>query len=101
MGKNRAYKGQPMLKVSHFAALYARLPKEEKGAVIAEIDRLTAENPTYCDAGNYDHLSNIFSAAALYGALRRSGKSKEEALRLVSETLWTALRFSVCQGGII
>lgn len=88
MAKEKAYKGQPMLAASRFRNFYPTLPEGVKQAAAERIDELAAENPEYCDAGNYDHLCNIFSALALYEALQNSGKSKDEAFRRVSEAMW-------------
>lgn len=84
----RVYKGFSMVKAKYFSGLYPKLSETEQKAVVARIEELIAENSVYCDAGNYEHLSHIFMAIAIYEALRQSGRPKDEALKDISAALW-------------
>lgn len=88
MPMKRDYNGSSMVKAGHFSKLYPRLTGAEQKSVTARIEELISENPAYCDAGNYEHLSSIFSAIAIYEVLQRHGKSKAESLETVSQALW-------------
>lgn len=84
----KAYEGAAMLQAGRFCEFIMGLPPETVSAAAARIDALVAENPEYCDEGNYDHLCNLFSAIALTEALQEAGASKDDALDRVARAMW-------------
>lgn len=82
------YNGTAIVKAPHLNKLYLKLPPGAQKAVMARAEELIAENPEYCDAGNYEHLRSIFSAIAIFEVLQKSGMSEAAALETVSAALW-------------
>ena len=87
MGK-KTYEPGPVSKESRCARLYSTLDASVQERVTARVAELISENREFCDAGNYGHLCNMFSALAMYEALQEAGVPKDEAYDRVTQAMW-------------
>ena len=89
----KEYIGENLILNSRYKIYFTGLSEDVKEKTIKRINELIKENVEYCDKGNYNHLSNIFSALALYQVLQES-TAKEDAFKLVSEAMWKSVEES-------
>ena len=87
----KPYVPEKLVAASRYRKYFPTLPEDIRRDVLDRIDRLIGEERRYCDAGNYKHMAQIFTAIALYRALQAHGMSEPEAYRLTSEEMWKAL----------
>lgn len=84
----KSYAANDMVKSSRFTEYWETLDKNFQKNVLVRIDDLVDREKKYCDKGNYKHLSNIFTALALYEELQKRGHSEDEACKEVGEAMW-------------
>jgi len=84
----KSYTAAEMAKNSRFTEYWLKLDETTRKNVLARIDDLGAHEKQNCDKGNYKHLSNIFTALALYEELQKQGLSEDKACREVGEAMW-------------
>ncbi len=87
---SKKYLGKDLILNSRYKDYFQSLDEKVKEKIIERINELVVENKEYCDKGNYNHLSNIFSALALYQVLQEY-TSKEDAFKIVSEEMWKTM----------
>ena len=88
MPRKKEYIPSVMVGQSRYQVLFPTLDREVQEKVLQIMSDKLSENPEYCDAGNYQHLCNIMSAAGIYLALIDAGKSREDAFQIVSTAMW-------------
>ncbi len=89
MAKNeRIYDGRALMAASRYQEYLPTRTQEDQSRIASRIDELVYENRKYCDQRNYDHLSNIFTALALYEIERGRGLDEDAAIRAVGEPMW-------------
>jgi len=84
----KKYIAKNLIKNSRFKEYYLTLDEKSQLNVNNRISELIKIEQVYCDKGNYDHLSNLFTALALYEELKKRGDSEEEACDKVSKAMW-------------
>lgn len=84
----KKFQGKKILFDSRFVELAKTLSTQEQRLASERIDAFVAENPQYCDKGNYRHLCNIFSSMALYQTLLERLVPEEEAEDIVFKTMY-------------
>ena len=87
-GQVKRYTANRMVRSSRFTEYWETLSERTRRNVLARIDDLMLREKQYCDKGNYRHLSNLFTALALYEELHKQGLSEDEACREVGEAMW-------------
>ncbi|MCR4662239.1 MAG: L-2-amino-thiazoline-4-carboxylic acid hydrolase [Clostridia bacterium] len=85
---SKKYNGKDMSKSSRFIEYLKTMSEVDLRKVEDKINILIKENKEYCDKGNYQHLSNIFTCMALYNTLKDDGMSENEAVDLVFNTMY-------------
>lgn len=83
----KQYNGERLIKHSRYYDYYKKIDYSMQVNIIEHIDILISENREYCDNGNYNHLSNIFTSIALYEQLQKK-YSKEESFQILSHHMW-------------
>lgn len=83
----KQYKAEKLLKKSRYNEYLLTLNVTTIEKTVQKVDKLIKENPEYCDDGNYEHLSNIFTAIALYEVLQ-DYLTKEESFDIVQHEMW-------------
>ena len=91
MGKRKEYAAEALVAASRWQEAFAGFPPAQQQAVIARVDELVAENPEYCDEGNYGYLCNLFTGLAVYEWHVAQGVPEEEAYRLTAQPSWAAV----------
>ena len=87
----RIYEPLPMIMNGRYAVLFGKLSEKEKEDTLARMATLIEGERDYEDKGNYGHFCNILPTIAIDEALRRNGKTPEEAFELISTHMWAAL----------
>ena len=87
----RIYEPLPMIMNGRYAVLFRKLSEKEKEDTLSRMATLIEEERDYEDKGNYGHFCNILPTIAIDEALRRNGKTPEEAFELISTHMWAAL----------
>ena len=89
----KVYEPLNMVMNGRYAVLYKKLEPEVQAGVLARMADLIAEERAsgYADKGNYSHLCNILPTIAIDEELQKSGKSSEEAFKLISTHMWASL----------
>ena len=87
----KTYEPLPMVMNGRYAVLFGKLSQKEKEDTLARMAELIEEERDYEDKGNYGHFCNILPTIAIDEALRRNGKTPEEAFELISTHMWAAL----------
>lgn len=80
-----------LLLSSRFKDLVKTFNLDEYNNTIKYIDKLILENKEYCDKANYSYLCNIFSSLSLVFMYIDNGKTKEEAIEIVSSAMYKFL----------
>jgi len=88
----KQYVPEKLVAVSRYKTLFPTLSPEIQRDVYSRMQELIVEEKQYCDPGNYKHLAQILTTIALYEVLQQHGKSEPETFRMISETMWTALK---------
>lgn len=88
----KPYKPEEMIASSRYGAYFPTLSAEVQQATLARLAELVQAERQWCDKGNYQHLSNMLSAMALYETLQKNGLSEQEAYEQVSTNMWAALK---------
>ncbi|RRD92246.1 hypothetical protein EII17_14260 [Clostridiales bacterium COT073_COT-073] len=87
----KKYEARFLIKKSLYYRLFKSLNKSLQEDILERINVLIREEKAYCDRGNYQHLSDIFAAIALYQGLQSRGMTEERAF----QTIWDALTLAV------
>ena len=93
----KKYEPEAMVAVSRYQNWFPTLPEDIQRDVYARMRELLEEEKAYCDKGNHAHMAQILTSIAIYEALRKHGKSEDEAYRIVSEEMWKFLDPSAMQ----
>ena len=80
----KTYAPLPMVMNGRYAVLYGKLAPAIQKEVLSRMAGLIEEERDYEDKGNYGHFCNILPTIAIDEALRRKGKTPEEAFELIS-----------------
>lgn len=91
MSKKKIYEPTEMINSSRYRDLFPTLSSQTQNAVLGRLAELIRTEIEFQDSGNYQHLCEIFSAIALYETLQSEGKSKEEAMNIISTAMYTFL----------
>jgi len=83
----KKYNAEKLITHSRYQDYFPQLSHSNQLQVIQRVNTLIKENDIYCDSGNYDHLSNIFTAIVLYELLERE-YGKDESFDIVSNQMW-------------
>lgn len=86
--KERPYDGKALANASRYREWLPTLAESDQNRVFARVDELIQQNAPYCDAGNYDHLANMFTALALYEMQLDEGLREDEAIQAVGVPMW-------------
>lgn len=87
----KKYEARFLIKKSLYYRLFKSLNQSLQEDILKRIHRLIQEEKIYCDRGNYQHLSDIFAAIALYEGLQSRGMPEERAFQMI----WDALTLAV------
>ena len=88
----RIWSGREMLYHSRWKSVLSSFTEGQRKSLIARMDVLLRENREYATSGNYSHLSNLFTALALYEMYQKEGKTKKEALNLTATPMWRQVK---------
>ncbi len=84
---SKKYVAEKMMKISRMSNYFPTLSHEIQKEVLLRMEELIVEEKEYCDKGNYEHLSNIFSLLSIYEVLIRHKTKEEEAYSIVKEEM--------------
>lgn len=87
----KKYEARFLIKKSLYYRLFKSLNPSLQEDILKRINLFIQEEKIYCDRGNYQHLSDIFAAIALYEGLQSRGMPEERAF----QTVWDALTLAV------
>lgn len=80
-----------LINEGRFQALYQTLSPAVQADVTTRIEAYLQESP-YASEQNYMHLKNLFPSMAIYLALQKEGKTKEESLTMVKNAMYEAVQ---------
>lgn len=83
----KEYLGEHLIQNSRYKEYFNNLGEEVQEKTIKHVNQLIRENEKYCDNGNYNHLTNIFTSLSLYQVLQ-DYTTKDDAYKIVSEEMW-------------
>lgn len=84
----KKYNANNLIKNSRFKEYFPTLDEKMQNNVVDRINDLIEKESIYCDKGNFDHLSNLFTALALYEEFIKNGNNETEAANKVGEIMW-------------
>lgn len=84
----KKYNGDNLIKKSRFQEYIPTLDKKTQNNITNRINELIEIEGIYCDKGNYEHLSNLFAALALYEEFIKEGNTKEDSISKVGDIMW-------------
>lgn len=84
----KSYTAMKLVKHSRFTEYWKSLDEEVRKNILSRITDLVKQEKQYCDKGNYRHLSNLFTALALYEELQKQGLSEAESYQEVGQAMW-------------
>ena len=87
----KTYTPEKLVSLSRYQNYFPSLPPEIRRDVYRRMSELLSEEKEYCDKGNYNHMAQIITSAALYEVLQKHGYSEENAYNTVSEEMWKFL----------
>ena len=88
----KQYTPEKLVAISRYKTLFSTLSPEIQRDVYSRMRVLIEEEKQWCDQGNYKHLAQILTTIALYEVLQQHGKSEPETFKIVSESMWAALK---------
>ncbi len=80
------YKAAKLLHNSCLHTMYQNQKPGIRTEIEERVDAMIAKSP-YTDSGNFGHLSNLFSAIALYKILSKHSRNKEEVLQEMTDIM--------------
>lgn len=88
MAKDKEYMGKALVENSRWRDHLPTLSADQLDGIVARVNELIADNPEYCDDGNYDHMSNLCTGLALYEMHLSEGRTEQEAYELSGQPMW-------------
>lgn len=83
-----------MVKNGRYVFYHQELSKDDQTIILEKIQNLINENQEYCDKINFDNLCNLFYTISAYQLLITKNKTKEEAISILSNAMYSFLTSS-------